>query len=180
MSDDLEFTRIDKALIEAAADLLDLCKSAGLMVVTAESCTGGLVAAALTDAPGASACVYGGFVTYANEAKTRFIGVPQSLITTHGAVSEEVARSMAEGALEAAGADLAVAITGIAGPKSDESHKPVGLVHFAVAGRNCPTLHREMRYGDAGRGPIRRNSAMEAIALLKQAAETSVEPQSDG
>ncbi|MGQ4272875.1 CinA family protein [Terrihabitans sp. B22-R8] len=170
MSHELEFTRIDKALIEAAAALLDLCCRNRLTIVTAESCTGGLVAAALTDAPGASRCVVGGFVTYANEAKEEFIGVPKELIDEHGAVSEAVARAMAEGALRASSADLAVAITGIAGPKSDDSEKPVGLVHFAVARRNGAVLHRRKMFGDVGRGLVRRNSAMEAIDLLAKAA----------
>jgi nicotinamide-nucleotide amidase len=166
MSEELEFTRIDKALIEAASDLLKLCTDRGLTIVTAESCTGGLVAAALTDAPGASRCVFGGFVTYANEAKQMFIGVSETLIRDHGAVSEPVARAMAEGALNASLADLSVSITGIAGPVSDDSHKPVGLVHFAAARRNGETVHLRRNFGSIGRGAIRRESAMQAIALL--------------
>jgi nicotinamide-nucleotide amidase len=171
MSEELDFTRIDRALIEAAADLLDVCKARKLMIVTAESCTGGLLAAALTDAPGASATVSGGFVTYANEAKTGFLGVPADLIEQHGAVSEPVARAMAEGAIGNSEADLAVSITGIAGPKSDESHKPVGLVHFAAARRGGSMIHRKKNFGDIGRGAVRRESAMEAIAMLKELAE---------
>ena len=171
MGEDLDFTRIDRALIEAAADLLAVCKPKGLMVVTAESCTGGLVAAALTDAPGASSTVFGGFVTYANEAKTGFIGVPAGLIAQHGAVSEQVARAMVEGALAASPAQLAVSITGIAGPKSDDSHKPVGLVHLAAARRDGAIIHREKRFGDIGRGAVRRQSALEAIAMLKELAD---------
>jgi nicotinamide-nucleotide amidase len=171
MSDELEFTRIDKALIEAAWDLLDLCRQKGLTVVTAESCTGGLVAAALTDAPGASKVVDGGFVTYSNEAKQSCLDVPKDMLDRYGAVSEQVARAMAEGALERSPADLAVSITGIAGPEGGTPDKPVGLVHFAAARRGGPVIHREKRFGDTGRGPIRRSSAMEAIALLAEIAK---------
>jgi nicotinamide-nucleotide amidase len=167
----LEFSRIDKALIIAAWDLLDLCKAKGLSVVTAESCTGGLVAAALTDAPGASKVVDGGFVTYSNEAKQTCLKVPKALLDTCGAVSEEVARAMAEGALASSPADLAVSITGIAGPEGGTPEKPVGLVHFAAARRGGPVIHREKRFGDTGRGQVRRDSAMEAIALLTEIAK---------
>jgi nicotinamide-nucleotide amidase len=167
---DLEFTRIDKALILAAWDLLELCKKKGLTVVTAESCTGGLVAAALTDAPGASKVVQGGFVTYSNEAKQTSLNVPAELLEQYGAVSEQVARAMAEGALAASHADLSVSITGIAGPEGGSPGKPVGLVHFAAARRGGPVIHREKRFGDIGRGPVRRASAMEAIALLAEIA----------
>jgi nicotinamide-nucleotide amidase len=166
----LEFTRIDKALIIAAWDLLDLCKAKALTVVTAESCTGGLVAAALTDAPGASKVVDGGFVTYSNEAKQKCLGVPKELIDTYGAVSEQVARAMAEGALQNSPADLSVSITGIAGPEGGTPDKPVGLVHFAAARRGGPVVHREKRFGDTGRGQIRRDAAMEALALLTEIA----------
>ena len=172
-SEGLEFTRIDKALIEAAWDLLDLCQQKGLTVVTAESCTGGLVAAALTDAPGASKVVDGGFVTYSNEAKQTCLGVSKELLDRYGAVSEQVARAMAEGALKCSPADLAVSVTGIAGPSGGSEDKPVGLVHFAAARRNGPVIHRERRFKDEGRGPIRRNAAMEAIGLLSEIANLS-------
>ncbi len=169
-SADLEVTRIDKALILAAWDLLVLCKRRQLTVVTAESCTGGLVAAALTDAPGASDVVQGGFVTYSNEAKQAALDVPADMLETYGAVSEQVARAMAEGALEHSLADISVSITGIAGPGGATEGKPVGLVHFAAARRGGPVIHREKRFGDIGRGLVRRNSAMEAIALLTEIA----------
>jgi nicotinamide-nucleotide amidase len=170
MSEELEFTRIDKALIEAAAALHDLLGPLGLTVVTAESCTGGLVAAALTDAPGASKVVEGGFVTYSNDAKQRCLNVPKDLLDRYGAVSEQVARAMAEGALESSPADLSVSITGIAGPEGGTAAKPVGLVHFAAARRGGPVIHHEQRFGDIGRGPVRRNSAMQAIAMLAEIA----------
>jgi nicotinamide-nucleotide amidase len=166
----LEFSRIDKALIIAAWDLLDLCRAKGLSAVTAESCTGGLVAAALTDAPGASKVVDGGFVTYSNEAKQTCLNVPKDMLEEYGAVSEQVARAMAQGALAASPADLAVSITGIAGPEGGTPDKPVGLVHFAAARRGGPLIHREKRFGDLGRGEIRRDAAMEAIALLTEIA----------
>ena len=167
---DLEFTRIDKALILAAWDLLELCKKKGLTVVTAESCTGGLVAAALTDAPGASTVVQGGFVTYSNEAKQTSLEVPADMLATYGAVSERVARAMAEGALKVSLADISVSVTGIAGPEGGSPDKPVGLVHFAAARRDGRVIHREKRFGDIGRGHVRRASAMEAIALLAEIA----------
>jgi len=168
---DLEFTRIDKNLIIAAWDLLNLCKSKSLTIVTAESCTGGLVAAALTDAPGASKAVQGGFVTYSNQAKQTSLNVPGDMLEKYGAVSEQVAIAMAEGALAHSLADLAVSITGIAGPEGGTPDKPVGLVHFAAARRGGPMIHRERRFGDVGRGLVRRNSAMEAIALLDEIAK---------
>lgn len=167
----LEFSRIDKALIIAAWELLDLCKAKNLTIVTAESCTGGLVAAALTDAPGASKVVDGGFVTYSNEAKQSCLKVPKELLDTYGAVSEQVARAMAEGALACSPADIAVSVTGIAGPEGGTPEKPVGLVHFAAARRGGAIIHREKRFGDPGRGQIRRDSAMEAIALLAEIAK---------
>lgn len=169
---DLEFTRIDKALILAAWDLLELCKKKDLTVVTAESCTGGLVAAALTDAPGASKVVEGGFVTYSNEAKQACLTVPADMLRKYGAVSEQVARAMAEGALVVSPADLSVSITGIAGPEGGSADKPVGLVHFAAARRGGRIIHRERRFGDIGRGPVRRASAMEAISLLAEIADS--------
>ncbi|MFC5068468.1 CinA family protein [Flaviflagellibacter deserti] len=172
MSDDLDITRLDRALIEAAAAVLRLGDERGLTVVTAESCTGGLVAAALTDIAGSSSVVEGGFVTYSNEAKCKSLGVPNDMLEAHGAVSEPVARAMAEGALRASvSADLAVAITGIAGPGGATPGKPVGLVHFAAARRDGPVIHREKRYGDIGRALVRRNSAMEALALLIEIAD---------
>lgn len=172
VSGDLDVTRMDWALIEAAKAVLKLCDARGLTVITAESCTGGLVAAALTDIAGSSSVVEGGFVTYSNEAKHKSLGVPDDLLEAYGAVSEPVARAMVEGALHASvNADLAVAITGIAGPSGATPGKPVGLVHFAAARRGGAVIHREKRYGDVGRALVRRNSAMEALALLIEIAD---------
>lgn len=134
-------------------------------IVTAESCTGGLIAGALTSVSGASDAVYGGFVTYANEAKMAMIDVPEPLLRQHGAVSEPVARAMAEGAKAAAGVDYAVAVTGIAGPNGGTPDKPVGLVHFAVATPEG-TLHSEKRFGDLGREEVRHATVRYALELV--------------
>jgi nicotinamide-nucleotide amidase len=154
----------------AASALLDLCKAKGLMLATAESCTGGLVVGALTDIAGSSAVVDRGFVTYTNEAKAEMLGVPAETINRHGAVSRETAEAMAKGALAHARADLAVAITGIAGPGGGSAAKPVGLVHFAAASRSGRIIHREWRYGDIGRAEVRRLSVLEALAMLSELA----------
>jgi nicotinamide-nucleotide amidase len=147
--------------------LLKAYEREGLKIATAESCTGGLVAALLTEISGSSAVVERGFVTYSNEAKTELIGVPSDLIATHGAVSEPVARAMAEGALANSHADVAVGITGIAGPGGGSAAKPVGLVHFGLARKGRPTLHLERRYGDLGRVMVRWRAVEDAIGLLE-------------
>lgn len=151
------------------AALLKAYEAQRLKIATAESCTGGLVVALLTEIAGSSAVVERGFVTYSNEAKTELIGVPADLIATHGAVSEPVARRMAEGALSHSRADIAVAITGIAGPTGATATKPVGLVHFALARKGAPTVHRERRYGDLGRENVRLSAVEDAIGLLEGA-----------
>ena len=156
-------------LRERAAALLKAYEGRSLMIATAESCTGGLVAALLTEIAGSSAVVERGFVTYSNEAKTELVGVPASLIATHGAVSEPVARAMAEGALAHSRAHVAVAITGIAGPGGATVAKPVGLVHFGLARRGAPVVHLERRYGDPGREIVRRRAVEDALGLLEQA-----------
>ncbi len=154
-----------------AAELLNISRERGFTVATVESCTGGLVCGALTAISGSSSMVTGGLVTYSNEAKTALAGVPAELIRRHGAVSEEVARAMAECGRERLSARLAVAITGIAGPNGGNEDKPVGLVHFACAGGQT-TLHREKRFGAQSRDEIRRLSVLEALDLLRQAALT--------
>ena len=135
------------------------------MIATAESCTGGMIAAFLTDVPGSSAVLERGFVTYSNAAKTEMIGVPKALIAHQGAVSEAVARAMAEGALAASAADVAVAVTGIAGPGGGSKDKPVGLVHFALASSG-DTAHRVRRFDDAGRAGIRLATVDVAFEML--------------
>ncbi|WP_420479800.1 CinA family protein [Brevundimonas sp. FT23028] len=137
----------------------------GVMIATAESCTGGLVAGVLTQVAGSSAVVDRGFVTYSNEAKSDLVAVPSALIAAHGAVSEPVARAMAEGAVARSRAAVSVAVTGIAGPGGGSPEKPVGLVHFAAAG---PTgvVHLERRFGDIGREQVRLESVRTALELL--------------
>lgn len=155
---------------ELAEEVLRLARGHGLTIATAESCTGGLIAAAITEVPGSSEVFERGFVTYSNAAKTQMLGVPAGLVEAHGAVSEAVARGMAEGAVSAAHVAMAVAVTGVAGPGGGTDSKPVGLVHFAACRRGRPTLHRERRFGDLGRSEVRRLSVLEALTMLKEAA----------
>ena len=161
---------IDAEVSTAAERLLDLCRARALKVTTAESCTGGLVAGALTEIAGSSDVVDSGFVTYSNRAKESLVGVPEAVLAAHGAVSRETAEAMAQGALARTGADLSVAITGIAGPGGGSAEKPVGLVHFAAA-RAGKLLHREKQFGDLGRGEVRRRSVLVALDLLAEIAE---------
>ncbi|WP_342163737.1 CinA family protein [Methylobacterium sp. SD21] len=158
----------DPDLLARADALVAAYARAGRTLATAESCTGGLVAALLTAVPGSSAVVERGYVTYSNAAKAEAIGVDPDLIARHGAVSEPVARAMAEGARTASRADVAVAITGIAGPGGGSAEKPVGLVHLAVAGP-LGTRHLARRYGDLGRAGIRRAAVADALGLLEGA-----------
>lgn len=152
-----------------AAELLNISRERGITVATVESCTGGLVAGALTAISGSSSMVLGGLVTYSNEAKTVLASVPAALIERHGAVSEPVARAMAEGGRDRLGAKLTVSITGVAGPDGGSEAKPVGLVHFACATAGM-TLHRERRFNAVGRDEVRRLSVLEALDLLREAA----------
>src|SRR5713101_10074344 len=161
---------IDDAIRHAAARALDACRTHGLKVATAESCTGGLVTGALTEIPGSSDVLDRGFVTYSNAAKQAVLGVPASILETRGAVSKETVEAMAAGALERSGADLSAAVTGVAGPGGGTAQKPVGLVHFAAAHREGRLLHRERRYGDLGRAEIRRRSVLDALAMLGERA----------
>src|SRR6201987_2043997 len=150
--------------------LLDLCRMRKLTVATAESCTGGLVAGALTDIPGSSDVIDRGFVTYSNDAKRAMLGVETTTLATFGAVSKETATQMAGGALERAWFDLAVAITGIAGTGGAVPGKPVGLVHFAVAARDGRIAHREHRFGAIGRTAVRQRSVVAALRMLLERA----------
>lgn len=140
-------------------------------MATAESCTGGLVSAALTDVPGSSDVFDRGFVTYSNEAKTDLLDVPAPLIAAHGAVSAEVARAMAVGALAHSLADIAVSVTGIAGPGGGSAEKPVGLVHFACARRGGGVVHVERRFGPLARVEIRAAAVEQALDLLIEVVE---------
>jgi nicotinamide-nucleotide amidase len=158
---------IDATLREVAKRVLERCRVRGLHVATAESCTGGLVAAALTEIPGSSDVVDCGFVTYSDEAKQAMLGVPAATLKRHGAVSAQTAKAMAVGALKNSRADLAVSITGIAGPGGGSKQKPVGLVYFAATSRDGRRIARKRLYGDIGRRRVRLRSVVEALALLQ-------------
>lgn len=153
----------------AAQKFNALAEARGLTVATAESCTGGLLSAALTEAAGASAIFDRGFVTYCNEAKQDLLGVPAQIIERHGAVSRETALAMAEGAIRHSRADLAVSITGIAGPTGGTPDKPVGLVWFGVSRKGRQTRAIERRFGDLGRSRVRYFSVLTALDLLERA-----------
>jgi nicotinamide-nucleotide amidase len=164
---------ISKTLRRAATDVLILFRAHGLKLATAESCTGGLVAGALTEIAGSSDVVDRGFVTYSNEAKRAMLGVPAATLKRYGAVSAQTAKAMAAGALKNSLADATVAITGIAGPGGGSKLKPVGLVHFAAASRNGRHIARVKRYGNIGRGRVRERSVAEALLLFTEIVQRS-------
>lgn len=153
-------------LLALAASVLEKARTEELTLATAESCTGGLIAGLLTEIPGASDVFERGFVTYSNKSKEEMLGVPAGLLRQHGAVSEAVARAMAEGANRNSTAQLAVAVTGIAGPGGGTAEKPVGLVHIAAARAGEATHMQECRFGDIGREAIRRATVRAALLLL--------------
>jgi nicotinamide-nucleotide amidase len=159
-------------LIQRARALLDLCRRKGLKLAAAESCTGGLLAATLTEIPGSSDVFERGFVTYSNEAKETMLGVPALILAMHGAVSRETAEAMARGALAHAPVELAAAITGIAGPGGAVEGKPVGLVHLAAAARSGRLILEDRKYGDVGRAQVRRASVIDALTMLGELAAT--------
>lgn len=154
-------------LLNQARLVLHDARTKALRIATAESCTGGLIAALLTEIPGSSEVFERGFVTYSNRAKTELLGIPGDLIADYGAVSEPVARAMAEGALASAHAHVAVAVTGVAGPGGGTALKPVGLVHLAAARANCPILHRRLDLGPLDRSEIRLHAVEAALELLQ-------------
>ncbi|MEO0617842.1 MAG: CinA family protein [Pseudomonadota bacterium] len=154
-------------VVAAVDELSRQLRSAGASLATAESCTGGLIAGAVTDLAGSSTVFERGFVTYSNEAKIELLGVPEVDLVTHGAVSEAVARAMAAGALQASRATHTVAVTGVAGPGGGTDKKPVGLVHIAAATSNT-IIHLERRYGEQPRSVIRLATVRDAIALVRQ------------
>jgi nicotinamide-nucleotide amidase len=161
---------LDAAALPLAETVLAGCRAAGLRIATAESCTGGLIAAALTAIPGSSDVVDRGFVTYSNAAKTALVGVPEAMLIAHGAVSEPVARAMAEGALDRAEAEIAVAVTGVAGPGGGSAEKPVGLVWLACARAGRPTVtRREVFPGD--RAGVRAATVIAALVMIQQAGK---------
>jgi nicotinamide-nucleotide amidase len=161
-------TLIQPALLQTAGTLLQECRARGLKLGAVESCTGGLIAAVLTAIPGSSDVFERGFVTYSNEAKAELVGVPPALIAEHGAVSEPVARRMAEGGVVHSPADLVVSVTGVAGPGGGSAAKPVGLVWIGLARRDGPTLaERHIFPGD--RTAIRAATVERAFALIRAA-----------
>jgi len=166
----MECVVITEKLHQKATSVLETFRARGLKLATAESCTGGLVAGALTEIAGSSDVVDRGFVTYSNEAKQAMLGVPASTLKRHGAVSAETAAAMAAGALKNSLADVTVAITGIAGPGGGSKDKPVGLVHFAAAGRDGRRAVVVKHYGKIGRSRVRERSVSEALALLEKMA----------
>lgn len=156
------------SIVALAEAVLRQARAAGVHIATAESCTGGLIAGALTEVAGSSDVVDRGFIVYSNRAKTEMLGVPPALIAQHGAVSEEVARAMAEGALQKAGVELAVSCTGIAGPGGGTAEKPVGLVYLAALDKNGTALTSRCVFGDIGRDAVRMKSVEMALKLLAQ------------
>ena len=156
----------DHELLAEAQQLMAYLRRGHHRLVAAESCTGGLLSALMTELPGSSAVFTHGFITYANEAKSAMLGVPAPLLLVHGAVSEEVARAMAEGALRASGGTIAIAITGVAGPTGGSAEKPVGLVHMACALAGGDTSHQRMMY-KGERSAIRLSAVRGAVAMLQ-------------
>ncbi len=165
-----------RVLRERAKRVLDLYRRQKMRLATAESCTGGLVATALTAIAGSSDVFECSFVTYSNAAKEKMLGVSAATLRRHGAVSGETAVAMAKGALKRSGADCAVSITGVAGPSGGSKGKPVGLVHLAAARRNGKVLSRQHLFGNIGRERVRQLSALEALALLARLADPKPRP----
>ncbi len=156
-------------LVRRAGALIERCRAEGVKIATAESCTGGLIAALLTEIPGSSAVVERGFVVYSNDAKIELLGVPAETIAAEGAVSEATARAMAQGALAGSRADVAVSVTGVAGPDGGSAEKPVGLVWFACARGGGATVVREEQFGAIGRENVRMASVTTGLGLLEAA-----------
>jgi nicotinamide-nucleotide amidase len=154
-------------LVSDARELILQLRAKGLMMATAESCTGGLISAFLTEVAGSSHTFERGFVTYSNAAKHELLGVPEGLIKENGAVSEPVVRAMAEGALAHSKADVSVAVTGIAGPGGGTATKPVGLVHIAAKRKGAEAAHRKCTFGDVGREGVRRLTVAEAFVMVR-------------
>lgn len=157
----------DPTLLAQAEKLLQALRQRKLKLCTAESCTGGLIAGLLTEIAGSSDVIERGFVVYSNDAKETMLGVPRSILDWHGAVSEVCARAMAEGALKNSNADIAVSVTGIAGPGGGSPEKPVGLVHFACASTGAATSHRRFIFERANRSEIRLKSVAVALDLIQ-------------
>ncbi len=159
-----------RSLTNEASELIGLCRARNVMLASAESCTGGLIAALLTEIPGSSAVFDRGFVTYSNEAKSEMLGVPPEMIETDGAVSKDVALAMVEGALANSAADIVVAVTGIAGPDGGTDQKPVGLVHIAAGHQKGERAHRRCIFQNRGRHFIRVSTVKVAFDMIRQLA----------
>lgn len=155
-----------KEIRARARCLLKACRSKGLHLATAESCTGGLISAALTEIAGSSDVFERGFVTYQNEAKAEDLGVSEESLAAHGAVSEPVAKEMALGALRRSASEISIAVTGVAGPGGGSPEKPVGLVHLASASKGGSIVHRRCEFGEIGREAIRESTVLAALDLL--------------
>jgi nicotinamide-nucleotide amidase len=168
---ELDYVQIDRKLVERAIEALGRAKKAGLKVITAESCTGGLIATVLSEAPGAAEYLDGGFVTYTPEQKCTALKLDENLVGKFGPVSAEVAEAMARGALECSQADIAISVTGVAGPDPDERGNPVGLVYLACARREGRCVGVKREFGDVGRSRIRYLAANEALRLIAAAAQ---------
>ena len=169
---------LDDDIVEAARRLLDICRRKKLTVATVESCTAGLVAGTLAEVPGTSSILDRGYVTYSNEAKQEMVGVSAATLKAHGAVSPQTAAEMVRGAMARAPVDLAVSVTGIAGPDGGTPEKPVGLVYFAAASRSGALIQDEKRFGDIGRADVRKQSVLQAFRMLHDLAE-SESPRSE-
>ena len=163
----------ERELTKRAELLLQAMRERGLKIATAESCTGGLIAALLTEIPGSSDVVERGFVTYSNDAKMELLGVPKATLDSVGAVSRDTALAMAAGALKASHATIAVAVTGVAGPVGGTGDKPVGLVHLVVQRAGHPPMHVESRYGDIGRQGVRLETLRTALDMLERMVEAA-------
>lgn len=153
------------ALRDLANDFLKACRDASLLVATAESCTGGMIIATLTDIPGSSSIVDRGFITYSNRAKMDMLGVTNATLEQHGAVSEQTAREMAEGALATSRVGIALSVTGIAGPGGGSDAKPVGMVCFGIAISGGTTIVQTRQFGDIGRAKVREETVKTALSL---------------
>ena len=171
-AEELDFVRIDARLVERAVAVLKALERRGAKAVSAESCTGGLIATVLSEAPGAAEHFEGGFVVYTPAQKFAALGIPPELIEDHGTVSRQVAEAMAEGALRRSEADIAIAVTGVAGPETDEKGNPVGLVYFGCARRGLKPFHKRCEFGNLGRSAVRYAAATEALLILAACLKT--------
>jgi nicotinamide-nucleotide amidase len=171
---------IDADLLRLGAPVIDALRSAGLWLVTAESCTAGLIAATLSHVPGAGECLHGGFVVYSKDHKTQALGVDRGLLRAHGSVCEEVAKQMALGALERSAAHIALAVTGVLGPEADADGSPPGLVYFAIGHRDRESMVWKRQFAAQNPHGVRRSVVVEALKMLYRSVQPHSSPESDG